>query len=223
MLRRSSFWGPVTTHHGDAATTTRVDSSPPDVSHSDSSNPKTGLLLDDFEGHQDIPSFWMTSFGAGQPVGGPEAPTDEIDPPREGSRRAARLVGNARRGMELNWHHHFDVGQAFQAVRFWARSDSSAGLTLVVAFTTSMGRHYQMDLAAGRPWKTTEARLDSGWRLFELPFDQFRASGLGIPIPMFGGGTEATVLHFLVLPQSGKAPLDLWIDDVAFVCRGVCP
>jgi len=95
-----------------------------------------------------------------------------------------------------------DLG-SYSGVSFWARENGSGG-ELIVAF----GANGQFAKVASAPKKVVS--LSEDWRQFEVRFD-----GLGLD------SAAVSSIDFVI---SGRAePIDLWVDDLGFLCRGNCP
>jgi len=90
---------------------------------------------------------------------------------------------------------------------FWARTDGPAG-TLTVAFGAN-GQVFNIDSAASVLKKVVS--ISEAWTQFVVRFDEVsldRKSVSSIDFFVVGGRSES---------------LDLWVDDLGFLCQDSCP
>lgn len=138
-----------------------------------------------------------------------DAPSRQLDPPRDGGVWARGVSGRGRPEGVVLWvqldhpyNRAVDV-RGCSTVHFWARLDSSSG-QLTVGLNDGARPSGTFD---GRPLLVSrELSVGGEWKEFTLPFESFP----------FGGST-LTSIEFLV--GQGGEPFDLWIDDLALVCR----
>jgi hypothetical protein len=204
------------------------------------------LTIDDMEVRNDRPTlppgsagfWWPLGEGGGlgnwffdsAPDGGAmrahgDAFADSIVPPRGDSMRARHLQGSGRASTDLYAQlKHPSNGlvdlSPYLGITFWARINAPNS-RLIVALRDNQGgpllaaesvdAHFAQSIAVSEQWER-----------FTLFFDDFHqgvASGNGSNSP-FTANAVSTI-DFVVLGVNG-GPFDLWIDDLALVCRGVC-
>jgi hypothetical protein len=139
-----------------------------------------------------------------------DARAAEIVPPRANSIKAYRVRGSGRgRGVDL-WVQLDHPGgkamdlSAYAGITFWARLDGASD-RLVVGMNPGIQYFSAPDSV---PSVTLAVRPD--WEQFELRFEDFDIDGQQVAIFDFVAG-------------EGGGMFDLWIDDLAFVCRNECP
>jgi hypothetical protein len=139
-----------------------------------------------------------------------DAQAADIVPPRGDSTKAYRVQGSGHdQGVDLFAQLHHPQGDpadlsAYAGIAFWTRLDGSSG-QLVVALTPS-GRYF----GAVDPVPSVELSVSNEWQNFELPFEAFGTDG------------HAVASIDFVVGQGGDA-FDLWVDDLALLCRDACP
>ena len=154
---------------------------------------------------------WFVSFETGS---GRDAHVDVIEPARGTSKKACHLSGsNLARGADL-WaqlDHPFgapvDLG-AYAGISFWARLDSISS-KLVVAMNNRPGSEFYAASAGASPLPAVTMTVGSEWQHFVIPFED-----LGI--------NPTSVVSVDFVAGAGGEPFDVWIDDLALLCRGVC-
>jgi len=140
-----------------------------------------------------------------------DAQTADIVPPRGDSARAYRVQDADREsGVDLYAQLDHPLNRAmdlsqYEGITFWAKLGGASG-RLVVALTPGGERYF--DAADTIP--SIELTVSSEWEQFVLPFDAFGSDG------------SAVASFDFVAGQGGEA-FDLWVDDLAFLCRGACP
>ena len=157
--------------------------------------------------------FWRGGLGnwfvssSDEPALG-DAPVDDVVPPRGQSSRAYHVTAT-RPGTSLDlWaqlHHPQGTGvdlSSYSGVAFWARLRPAGELS--VAF----GANGQFSAIPAAPQKTVP--LSEDWSQVVVRFDDLRLDR-----------TAVSSIDFVVSGRND--PPDLWVDDLAFVCRGNCP
>lgn len=145
-----------------------------------------------------------------------DAHIDDIVPPRNDSKKACHVTGSGlERGTNLWAQLRHPEGSpvdlsAYSGVAFWARLDSPSG-KLVVAMDPR-GYAFFAAQSAGSPLPARTLSVSGQWEKFVLSFDD-----LGLTTP-----AAAASIDFVA--GEGGESFDLWIDDLALVCRGdICP
>jgi hypothetical protein len=108
---------------------------------------------------------------------------------------------------------------AYAGVAFWSRGQSASGSLLVAIQddTVAAGHAYSQARGSDQPWFEHPTVLTPEWRRHILLFDDFHQPGLTVPL-----NTQAVwSLHMLAGLEGGGG--DVWIDDLALLCRGACP
>jgi len=138
-----------------------------------------------------------------------DASVDSVVPPRGTSTKAYHVsepnVGTAV-DLWAQLNHPAGTGVdlgSYSGLTFWARLSGSSD-ELTVAF----GANGQLSNVASAPQKVVSISQD--WSQFVVHFDD-----LGFD------SSDVSSIDFVV--GSLREPLDLWIDDLAFFCRGNCP
>jgi hypothetical protein len=134
----------------------------------------------------------------------------DIVPPRGDSTKAYRVQSDGvAGGTDLYAQLDHPEGQArdlsaYAGIGFWAKLDG-ASHALVVALTPAASYLRTMGDVA-----SVSLTVGSDWQEFELPFEAFGTDGR----------TVANI-DFVVGTDGGK--IDLWLNDLVFMCRGECP
>lgn len=193
-------------------------------------------ILDDMEGgNPNLPtpvglaSWYVNSPQSGGLTAGAEWAHVAPDPPRDNSRIAQHVVVTDPSGADLRVDFHspafpstsYPNLSAYAGVAFWSRGHSSSGALLVAIQddTRAAGsKAYAEARASAQPWFEHATTLTEEWRRHILLFDDFRQPGQTDSRLR----TEAVwSIHVLAaLDGSGG---DVWIDDLALLCRGACP
>jgi len=154
---------------------------------------------------------WFLSSPAGLSH---DAGIDDIVPPRGESKKACHVSGsNLDVGTDL-WaqldhpqNRPVELG-AYAGIAFWARLNSPSS-KLVVAIDDRFGGGFFRGEASQSPLPARTLTVSDQWERFELLFTDF------------GLATSAVVSIDFVVGRAGES-FDLWIDDLALLCRGVC-
>jgi len=148
---------------------------------------------------------WFVSASDGSATR--DAKTDEVTPPRGDSTRAYHVSETSAGTVidlwaELNHPQGtgVDLG-AYAGIAFWARLNDSKG-ALTVAFSAK-GRFSNV---ASAPQKVVPVSAD--WKQFVVRFDEV--------------GIDTSAVSSIDFVVEG-APIELWVDDLALVCRADCP
>lgn len=140
-----------------------------------------------------------------------DAPIADIVPPRGDSTRAYRAMGSGQpNGADLFAQLNHPQGRAldlnsYYGIGFWAKL-SGADENVTVAL--SDGTQYPQDDLFRVP--SVGILLSTDWQPYEVSFAQLQTDG-----------TKIATIDFIV-GQSGGA-YDLWVNDLALLCRGACP
>lgn len=200
-------------------------------------------LIDDVEAEEDRPGFvcpvglcsWnylSTDRTQPGPPGGTLGLAEPPSPPRGKSTRAWHVrsaAGAAGSDLHLEMHAPgfphtvYPDLSAYAGIAFWARSDSPGQeITLAVVDDKVVASSYDEALRSDKPWFTRRVPLGASWRRHIVLFDDLRQpEGAGVmPDARLHTGALWS-FHFLAgLDRTGA---DLWIDDLALLCRGACP
>lgn len=201
------------------------------------------LTIDDMEdGKVGVPglppgvaAFWWPLgplgnwfFNATDDLTGPrkDALAENIVPPRSDSKRARRAHGSGlANGTDLfaQLRHPSNAPvdlSPYVGLAFWARLTSASGRLIV-----ALGQNSQGSLLPSKstdpPIFAQSIAVSDQWERFILLFDDFREGVIG---PASSGrvpsAAAVSTIDFVV-GLNGE-PFDLWIDDLALLCRGVC-
>ncbi len=139
-----------------------------------------------------------------------DAQMGDIVPPRDASTKAYHVAGpEFDQGVDLWAQLDHPSGRTvdlsnFSGVSFWARVGGESRNLLV---GLGDGQGFFGRAAAASPASQTVMVTDS-WTQFLLRFEDF--------------GVEANAIASFDFVLSGGRAIDLWIDDLALVCRGAC-
>jgi hypothetical protein len=154
--------------------------------------------------------FVSSSDGSTNDVGRPL-----IDPPR-GDSHGAREIHGGDTAKAANLWAQLDHPQgraidlsAYAGLVFWARLTGSGGILDVALDRLSGGGgvYFKSDFTSLPTW---ELFVPERWQQFTLSFDDLATPATGV-----------VSIDFVVSGTAG--PFDLWIDDVALLCRDTCP
>lgn len=153
---------------------------------------------------------WFVSFSDGS--GGHDASVDQIIPPRGASSKAYH-VGSPAPGVAIDlWaqldHLHasaVDLSGYF-GISFWARKNNPSA-ELTVAFGAD-GKFFNP--GPGTPWPQQALPISADWTQVTVLFEHLNLN-------------VKAVSSIDLVATSGAEPLDLWVDDLVFLCRGACP
>jgi hypothetical protein len=141
-----------------------------------------------------------------------DASIEEIDPPRGQSTRACHVAGaNFETGVDLSaeldhpQHRAVDVS-AYTGFTFWVKL-ASPSRNLTVAIST--GARYFDAQTNMMPLPSRTLTVSDAWQEIVLTFDEFNLESSDVASIDFVAG-------------EGGEPFDLWVDDLAFLCRGPC-
>ena len=140
-----------------------------------------------------------------------DAAVDEVIPPR-GDNHKAYHVTQTKPGTAVDLWAQLNHPQgtadlsSYAGVSFWARTDGPAG-TLTVAFGAN-GQVSNIDSAASVPKKVVS--LSEAWTQFVVRFDDVSLDRKSV-----------SSIDFVVGGRSES--LDLWVDDLGFLCQDSCP
>jgi hypothetical protein len=169
-------------------------------------------------------NWFLTSAGTDLSAPHGDAMAASIVPPRGESLKARRVQGDGlANGLDLFAQlNHPTQGpvdlRPYSGVSFWARLSSPSGRLIV-----SLG-HGESFLAAEStqsPYFAQSVAVSDQWERFILLFDDFRqgvVSGNTSGLPF---ATNAIETIDFIVGLNGES-FDLWIDDLALLCRGVC-
>jgi hypothetical protein len=138
-----------------------------------------------------------------------DASVDDVTPPR-GTSTKAYHVSETEAGTPVDLWAQLNHPQgsgvnlgSYSGVTFWARMNGSSGDQ-----TVAVGGNGQLSKVASAPRKVVSVSQE--WREFVVRFDEVSLDSSAVSSIDFvmGGRTE---------------PIDLWIDDLGFLCRGKCP
>jgi hypothetical protein len=108
----------------------------------------------------------------------------------------------------------------YSGVSFWARLSSVSG-RLIVGLRENIAGPFLTAESTQSPYFAQSIAVSDQWEHFILLFDDFRqgvVSGNTSGLPL---ATNAISTIDFVVGLNGEA-FDLWIDDLAVLCRGVC-
>jgi hypothetical protein len=203
---------------------------PADASPSQDGSPAASLLqtIDDMDhaadGYPTLPEgssafFWRAPDAVG--IGNwfvssngsvRDARIESIDPPRDASHKACR-VKSIENGSTAELWAQLDhpAGRpvdlsGYAGIAFWARLAGGEG-NLVVAIDNRGGGGYLQN--NGSPLPSRMLTATEQWQQFLVPFDDF--------------AFEPTAVVSIDFVAGGGEPFDLWIDDLALLCRSACP
>ena len=189
------------------------------------------VMLDDMEDHPDRPVpggltsafYWqsMTARGFGNWFvslsGGSTSDVARalVDPPRGDSHGAREIRGGDNAPAANMWAQlDHPLGgaidlRAYAGIVFWARLTGSGGILDVAldSLPGGGGVYFKSDFTQLPTW---EFHVSERWQQFTIRFADW---------PAFPPGVVS--IDFVVSGSAG--PFDLWIDDVALVCRAACP
>jgi hypothetical protein len=155
-----------------------------------------------------------------------DAVAASIVPPRGASLKARRVQsGGLSNGLDLYAQLNHPTGapvdlHLYSGVSFWARLSSASG-RLIVGLGQNYGGPFLTAEATQSPFFAQNVAVSEQWEHFILLFDDFRqgvVSGNTSGLPL---ATNAISRIDFVVGLNGEA-FDLWIDDLALLCRGVC-
>jgi hypothetical protein len=112
-------------------------------------------------------------------------------------------------------------------IAFWARL-TGGGQKLFVAVRDQATAPTQPpdDVFAGdvngSPWFVQRLTVSSEWQRFVLLFDDFQP-GAASPVKPTRALDTSAVISIDFQTGVGGSTFDLWIDDLAVLCRGECP
>jgi hypothetical protein len=181
---------------------------------------------------------WFMSAAGVVPTSWGDAYGDDIVPPRGDSKRArhargAQLADIYDVYVQLDHPSGRPVDlSAYAGVVFWARlpftGKNMRQNDLIVGLRDRQARatyfdDARIDDADPGNWFAQRVRVGLEWQRFVLLFDDFRQ---GIRSPASAARrtldtSEMISIDFIVYPDGRD--YDLWIDDVALLCRGTCP
>ena len=138
-----------------------------------------------------------------------------IDPARGDSQQARQVhAGDTAKAINLWAQLDHPQGRAidlsgYAGLVFWARLSGSSGILDVAldSLPGGGGVYFQSDFISLPTW---ELFVPDRWHEFTLLFDR-------LPTPP----TAVVSIDFVASLATG--PVDLWIDDVALLCRDACP
>jgi hypothetical protein len=213
------------------ASTAVIDAAPDRTVMAEASTAPTFAMIDDMEDHTNgLPTapteaaFFWQSAGAVHIgnwfVSSPEGSTRDaqrslIDPSRGDSQNAREVrAGDTTKAINLWAQLDHPQGRAIDLSRyaglvFWARLTGSGGILDVAldGMPGGGGVYFQSDFRSLPTW---ELFVPDHWQAFTLRFDD-------LPTPPTG------VVSIDFVASTSAGPLDLWIDDVALLCRDACP
>ena len=199
-----------------------------DMDHADSSLPAVPAGTSAFFWHSrtsnGLGNWFVTS--AERSLG--DARIDDIVPPRGDSKKACHVTGSKLAGGVDMWaqldhpsSRPIDL-KAYAGVAFWARLDSPSGRFIVAINDHQPGTFFDGEVGKS-PWLAQRLAVsDSQWHRFVLLFDDFRQGGANANSTGHALDASAVVGIDFVVGASGES-FDLWIDDLALLCRGTCP
>ncbi len=186
-------------------------------------------MIDDMEDHPDRPvpggapsafvwgpplvlGNWFVSSSAGVTT---DVGRSLIDPPRGDSLGAREIKGGDATPAANMWAqlNHPQGGaidlRGYAGIVFWSRLTGSGGILDVAldSLPGGGGAYFKSDFTQLPTW---ELHVSEQWQQFTLRFDDLPAPPAGI-----------VSIDFVVSGAAG--PFDLWIDDLALVCRAACP
>jgi hypothetical protein len=172
-------------------------------------------------------NWFLGSAGADLSAPHGDAVAASIVPPRGASLKARRVQGDGlASGLDLSAQLNHPTGgpvdlRAYDGVSFWARLSSPSG-RLVVALGQHHGSTFLLAESTRSPCFARSIAASDQWQRFVLRFDDFRQgviSGNTSGLPL---ATNAVSTIDFVVGLNGES-FELWIDDLALLCRGVCP
>jgi hypothetical protein len=195
-------------------------------------------LLDDTEA--DEPNLvtpvglasWELATADGAAAAMPQREFAAPDLPRDDSTRAQHIRVATPGTIDARFDMHgpqFSTGKApypdlsaYAAVAFWARAPAatSTSTSIIVALDDghAPGTSYAATRDSANAWFEHPVTLSSEWRRHILLFDDFRRPNDPDALP---STKWVWSIHFLGGLDGGGA--ELWIDDLALLCRGTCP
>jgi hypothetical protein len=153
---------------------------------------------------------WFIYAPPPNPIG-KDAPIADLVPPRGDSAQAYRVAGSDEpKGVELfaQLRHPENTAldlSAYYGIGFWAKLEGTSE-NLIVAL--NRGDHYSLSELGGEPSVGLVAATD--WQRYELSFAEF-----------VNDGSKIATIDFIVGQDGGT--FDLWVNDLALLCRGTCP
>lgn len=197
-------------------------------------------IIDDMEGGDPgaaLPSFVSpvglgSWFFSGPPSssspGLPVAEVAALDQPRGSSHRAWHVpvpAGGGRTSLFLDLHGPkfpavpFGDLSAYAGIAFWSRG-SLPSTQLVVALEDSSSARTDLHQAlngASPPWFAQEVKVGNEWQRHILLFDDL------VALDKSKSKLDTTAFWSVNFIASSGSATDYWIDDLALICKGLCP
>ena len=157
-----------------------------------------------------IGNWFVSSLGG---IDG-DAHIDAIIPSRGESKKACHMSGSMlERGADLWAQLDHPIGRpvdlgAYAGIAFWARLNSPSS-KLVIAIDDRIGGGFFTAQASRAPLPAQTIAVADQWEHVVLLFDDFGLDPSGV-----------VSIDFVV--GDGGESFDLWIDDLALLCRGFC-
>jgi endoglucanase len=151
----------------------------------------------------------------------------EVDPPREGSRYAARSHGKGFRkwgagiGFELYCQKAYDLSR-YAGITFWAKRepDTASALRFAVTDSETTPRGGKCDPYADpqecSDYFGADLELGTTFQRYSFSWHELAQKDWGRPRPDSVTTSEVYGLRF---QTSTAEPFDFWIDDVALLCH----
>jgi hypothetical protein len=171
---------------------------------------------------------WFFGSAGNDWLSGPhgDAFAQEIDPPRGDSKNARHVSGDGLAGgndllaqLKHPSNDPVDLG-AYSGISFWARLSSSSG-RLIVGLGQNNGGRFLAAESTQSPYFAQRIAVSDQWERFILLFDDFRQGVIGGNTSGLPLAANAISTIDFVVGLDGES-FDLWIDDLALLCRGVC-
>jgi hypothetical protein len=154
----------------------------------------------------------------------------ELDPPRPGSRRAARSYGHgfsewgAGVGFELMVQKAYDVSR-YAGITFLAKRDESAtnatsAVRFAVTDVATTPRGYVCEHDQPEPhcsdYFGAYVNLTPSFRRYSFEWQDLHQEGFGFPAPPSVDTSQVYGVRFQV---DKNLDFDFWIDDIALICK----
>ena len=173
-------------------------------------------------------SWFFSGPPSSSSPGLPVAAVAALDQPRGSSHRAWHVpvpAGGGRASLFLDLHGPkfpavpFGDLSAYAGIAFWSRG-SLPSTQLVVALEDSSSSRTDLHQAlkgASPPWFAQEVKVGNEWQRHILLFDDL------VALDTSKSKLDTTAFWAVNFIASSGTATDYWIDDLALICKGLCP